>query len=113
MIRIAPELKPFYHNIQDDHFAILKKIEEADNKAELAAIHQANMKRFTDVLAGYIRIKQSPKNFNNAKERLEQALQAIKKFNLDLDETLRQLNESDMKDFDVSLRMMQDERNNK
>lgn len=92
---------------------LLKKIEEADNKAELAAIHQANMKRFTDVLAGYIRIKQSPKNFNNAKERLEQALQAIKKFNLDLDETLRQLNESDMKDFDVSLRMMQDERNNK
>ncbi|HEN0401814.1 TPA: hypothetical protein U3P29_001382 [Streptococcus agalactiae] len=113
MIRIAPELKPFYHNIQDDHYAILKKIEKADNKAELAAIHQANMKRFTDVLAGYIRIKQSPKNFNNAKERLEQALQAIKKFNLDLDETLRQLNESDMKDFDVSLRMMQDERNNK
>ncbi|HEN7488316.1 TPA: hypothetical protein U7K54_001159 [Streptococcus agalactiae] len=113
-LHASPELEPISDQ-EDEMIRIAQelKVKETDNKAELAAIHQANMKRFTDVLAGYIRIKQSPKNFNNAKERLEQALQAIKKFNLDLDETLRQLNESDMKDFDVSLRMMQDERNSK
>ncbi|AND80004.1 hypothetical protein [Streptococcus pantholopis] len=102
----APELIKVYDSIQTDHQAILKKIEEADNKAELTALHQANMQRFQDILDGYLKIKSTPKNYYNAEERLEKAKAALEQFDLDLDETLRQLNESDLKDFDVSLRMM-------
>lgn len=59
-----------------------------------------------DILEGYLKIKQAPKNFYNAEERLEKARLAIEKFDKELDETLRQLNERDLKDFDISLRIM-------
>lgn len=106
ILKRAPELNQVYTNIQRDHAAIIDKIEGMDNKAELTALHQANMHRFEDILAGYLKIKESPKDFYNSEERLSQAKAALEKFDLDLDETLRQLNESDLKDFDVSLRMM-------
>lgn len=106
--KFAPELKEYYQNVQTDHKRILKKLEEADNTEELTAIHDSSMQQFYDILSGYLQIKESPKDYYNAEARLEQALEAIKKFDLDLDENLRQLNESALKDFEVSLRMMQD-----
>lgn len=106
ILQQAPELRNIYNNIQQDHAAILDKIAKADNKAELTAIHETNMNRFKDILAGYLKIKSSPKDYYNADERLAQARAALEKFDLDLDETLRKLNESDLKDFDISLRMM-------
>lgn len=109
IIKRAPELTEVYTNIQRDHASILEKIEQADNKAELLALHESNMKRFDDILTGYLKIKENPNNYYNAEERLAQAEAALEKFDLDLDETLRQLNESDLKDFDVSLRMMNTE----
>ncbi|WP_367007169.1 hypothetical protein ABZ559_02735 [Streptococcus sp. ZY19097] len=109
ILKRAPELTEVYTNIQRDHASILERIEQADNKAELLALHEANMKRFDDILTGYLKIKENPNNYYNAEERLAQAESALEKFDLDLDETLRQLNESDLKDFDVSLRMMNTE----
>lgn len=109
ILKRAPELTEVYTNIQRDHTSILEKIEQADNKAELLALHESNMKRFDDILTGYLKIKENPNNYYNAAERLAQAEAALEKFDLDLDETLRQLNESDLKDFDVSLRMMNTE----
>ena len=64
------------------------------------------MKRFRDILEGYLKIKQSPKDYYNADARLEQAQKALEQFDLDLDETLRRLNESQLQDFEISLRMM-------
>ncbi|MFC3928154.1 hypothetical protein ACVR05_09950 [Streptococcus caprae] len=106
IIKLAPEIMTTYTNIQRDHAAILDKIDKADNKAELTAIHETSMKRFHDILQGYLKIKESPKNFHNADERLELAKQAMEQFDLDLDQTLRELNESALSDFEVSLRMM-------
>ena len=57
-------------------------------------------------MEGYLKIKTSPKDFYNAKERLSSAKVAIEQFDLDLDETLRQLNEADLRDFDISLRIL-------
>lgn len=104
--KIAPEISETYDNILKDHLDILDKIKDADNRAELEALHQSNMKRFEDILSGYLDIKLSPKNYYNAEERLEKAKLALEKFDADLDETIRQLNENNMKDFDVSLRMI-------
>ena len=95
-----------------DHLTILKKIENADNKEELTALHEADMDRFRDILDGYLKIKKAPKNYYNADERLAKAKAAMEKFDLALDETLRKLNESDLKDFDISLRMMADDDTN-
>ncbi|MFC6995164.1 hypothetical protein [Streptococcus loxodontisalivarius] len=104
--KLAPEILETYRNIQADHRLVLEKLEKADNKAELEAIHDINMKRFDDILQGYLQIKRSPKDFYNADERLAQAKSALEKFDLDLDETLRKLNENQLSDFEISLRMM-------
>ena len=105
---LAPELLETIHNIQIDHEAILKKISqsESNNKEELTAIHQSQMEHYEDILEGYLKIKTSPKDFYNAEERLSSAKAAIEQFDLDLDETLRQLNEADLRDFDISLRIL-------
>lgn len=112
LLQYAPELTKLYNNIQKDHLTILEKIENADNKEELTALHEADMERFRDILEGYLKIKKSPKDYYNAEERLAQAKTAMEKFDLALDETLRKLNESDLKDFDISLRMMADDDTN-
>lgn len=104
----APEIATTYQNIQRDHMEILEKLKRAENASELKAIHEINMKRFGDILDGYLKIKESPKNYYNAEERLAQAKAALEKFDTDLDETLRQLNESQLSDFEISLRMMEE-----
>lgn len=108
LLKRAPELTTIYHNIQRDHRTIMEKIKKADNKEELTALHETNMQRFDNILTGYLKIKESPKDYYNAEERLAEAKAALEQFDLELDETLRQLNESGLKDFDVSLRMMRD-----
>ena len=106
ILQIAPEIIQPYRNIQKDHQLILQKIKEAQNQSELEVLHGINMKRFRDVLEGYLKIKQAPKDYYNADARLEQAQKALEQFDLDLDETLRRLNESQLQDFEISLRMM-------
>mgnify|MGYP000844412495 FL=1 len=109
---LAPELVATVHNIQIDHEAILQKISqsESNNKEELTAIHQSQMEHYEDILEGYLKIKASPKDFYNAEERLAKAKTAIEQFDLDLDEALRQLNEADLRDFDISLRILDKEK---
>lgn len=109
---LAPELVATVRNIQIDHEAILQKISqsESNNKEELTAIHQSQMEHYEDILEGYLKIKASPKDFYNAEERLAKAKAAIEQFDLDLDETLRQLNEADLRDFDISLRILDKEK---
>lgn len=104
----APELLTIYRNIQNDHLTILNRIKESKpgNQAELTALHEAEMTRFRDILQGYLRIKASPKDFHKADQRLEQARLAMETFDRDLDETLKELNEGDLQDFEISLRMM-------
>ncbi|MYN69222.1 hypothetical protein GLP18_03085 [Streptococcus suis] len=107
---IAPEILETYCNIQRDNLVILEKLENtSDKNEELTAIHEANMQRFNDILQGYVKIKRSPKDFFNAEERLAQAKLAMESFDKDLDDTIKQFNEADMKDFEVSLRMMKRE----
>ena len=106
VLQIAPEIIQPYRNIQKDHQLILQKIKEAQNQSELEVLHGINMKRFRDILEGYLKIKQAPKDYYNADVRLEQAQKALEQFDLDLDETLRRLNESQLQDFEISLRMM-------
>lgn len=109
---LAPELVATVRNIQIDHEAILQKISqsESNNKEELTAIHQSQMEHYEDILEGYLKIKASPKDFYNAEERLAKAKAAIEQFDLDLDEALRQLNEADLRDFDISLRILDREK---
>ena len=106
--QLAPEIALNYHNIARDHEAILQKIAQSDsgNKEELTAVHEAQMQRYQDVLTGYLKIKASPKDFKHADQRLQEAKEAIQQFDLALDETLQELNEADMRDFDISLRII-------
>lgn len=108
--QIAPEILETYCNVKRDDQVIQEKLANlTDKKEELTAIHETNMKRFNDILQGYLKIKAAPKDFFNAEERLQQAKQAMENFDQDLDLTIRQFNETDMQDFEISLRMMKKE----
>lgn len=106
--RLAPELSETLKNITIDHQAILNKImaSNSGNKEELTAVHQLDMERFEKILQGYLKIKSEPKNIKNADERLAQAKAAIEQFDLDLDYVLQTLNEAEMRDLDLNIRMM-------
>ena len=99
-------------NIAVDHQAILDKIATSaeGDKEELTAIHSLKMEKFKTILEGYLKIKANPKNYNRAEERLQQAKAAIEQFDLELDQVLRELNETDMRDFDISLRILEKDR---
>ena len=105
---VAPELAQTLANIACDHQEIINKIEASNfgDKEELATIHNLKMEKFQTVLEGYLKIKANPKNYNRSEERLEQARVAIEQFDLELDQVLRELNETDMRDFDISLRIL-------
>ncbi len=106
--KAVPELWPTLSNIQHDDVAIRQKIQEKKpgNQQELLAVHEANMARYQDILDGYLKIKADPKAYYQAEERLQKSQQALIHFDEELDETLRQINEGDMMNFEISLRMM-------
>ncbi|MGT2783981.1 hypothetical protein [Streptococcus merionis] len=109
--KAVPELWPTLENIQQDDAEIRQKIQEKNlpNQQELLAVHEANMARYQDILDGYLKIKAEPKAYYQAEERLLKSQRALAKFDEDLDETLRQINEDDMMNFEISLRMMNQE----
>lgn len=106
ILSIAPELATTYQNVQNDHIEILEQLKNLENAEELRVIHEINMKHYKDILDGYLKIKENPKNFYSAEERLAQSKLALEKFDADLDETLRKLNERQLNAFEISLRMM-------
>ncbi|MGQ7563343.1 hypothetical protein ACTGYT_04985 [Streptococcus suis] len=106
ILSIAPEIATTYQNVQNDHIEILEQLKNLENAEELRVIHEINMKHYKDILDGYLKIKENPKNFYSAEERLAQSKLALEKFDADLDETLRKLNERQLNEFEISLRMM-------
>lgn len=106
--RFAPEIFDTVHNIQLSHASIVKKITKSDSsdKEELLALHETQMRQFHDILAGYLKIKRSPTDYYDADERLEQAKTALESFDQQLLTNIRQLNENDLYEFKISLRMM-------
>ncbi|HFU3843741.1 TPA: hypothetical protein ACGO5P_000750 [Streptococcus suis] len=111
ILSIAPEIANTYQNVQNDHIEILEQLKNLENAEELRVIHEINMKHYKDILDGYLKIKENPKNFYSADERLAQSKLALEKFDADLDETLRKLNERQLNEFEISLRMMGQEAN--
>lgn len=111
ILSIAPEIATTYQNVQNDHIEILEQLKNLENAEELRVIHEINMKHYNDILDGYLKIKENPKNFYSAEDRLAQSKLALEKFDTDLDETLRKLNERQLNEFEISLRMMGKEEN--
>lgn len=106
ILSIAPEIATTYQNVQNDHIEILEQLKNLENAEELRVIHEINMKHYKDILDGYLKIKENPKNFYSAEDRLAQSKLVLEKFDTDLDETLRKLNERQLNEFEISLRMM-------
>lgn len=110
--QLAPEILEVYTKIERNRNLIAEKLEAANlsNKAELLAIHEGNMRNYEDVLSGYLKIRQEPTQYYKADERLNQARLTLLRVNEILTETLKQINENDMMNFEISLRLLQKER---
>ncbi|MGT2784333.1 hypothetical protein [Streptococcus merionis] len=109
--QIAPEVLEIYTSLAKSNEQIVAKLEQSElsNKNELLAIHQSNMRNFNDVLDGYIKIKEDPSQYFKAQERLDRAKLSLENGQKILTQTLRQINENDMMNFEISLRMLQNE----
>ncbi|MGT2911171.1 hypothetical protein ACVR1I_05595 [Streptococcus cameli] len=108
---VAPEVLELYSSLSKSNQQIVEKLEAStlSNKGELLAIHQGNMRNLNDVLDGYIKIKIEPHHYFQAQERLEKAKASLENGHQVLQETLRQINENDMMNFEISLRLLQNE----
>ena len=104
----APELIGLYRNIQKDNNEILYIIEKSNpsNAYELLAEQEIIANRVADLINGYLEIKKDPKNVHNATVRMEDAIKALTIIDTDLDEKLKTLNEPNLHDFDVTLKLI-------
>lgn len=104
----APELLEAVTAISQDSQTIMDRLLTSDssNKAELRQLHETNMTRFKAILDGYLAIKRSPNHYYDAKGRLATAQTTIEGFALALKDQLKQLNENDMHEFEVNLRLL-------
>ncbi|MGT2756189.1 hypothetical protein [Streptococcus ovuberis] len=109
--QVAPEILETYTSLSKSHEQIVEKLEKAQlaNKKELLAIHLSNMRNFNDVLDGYLRIKEDPSQYFKAEDRLKQAKFSLESGQEILKQTLRQINENDMMNFEISLRLLQND----
>lgn len=82
------------------------KASTSGNQAELLQLHQTNMDRFTSILNGYLAIHRQPNHYFQAQDRLHTAKTSMEGFAHSLKEQLRQLNENDMREFEVNLRLL-------
>lgn len=105
---LAPELLTTVSAVQKDSQTILRLIRssKSGNQAELLELHETNIRRFSNILDGYLKIKASPNYYYDADQRLETARATMAAFENNLKEQVRQLNENDMHEFEVNLRLL-------
>lgn len=94
--------------IYADNQTIIEQVKASTsgNQAELLQLHQTNMDRFQSILTGYLAIQKSPSHYFDAQNRLDTAKTSMEAFAHSLKEQLRQLNENDMREFEVNLRLL-------
>lgn len=105
---LAPELLEVVRSVQLDVMTIERLIADSQsgNQAELLTLHKTNHQRFQTVLKGYLTIKANPNHYYDAQDRLATAQATLTRFADTLKEQVRQLNENDMHEFEVNLRLL-------
>lgn len=105
----APEIYELYLRIHEKNVeidALIQKI-SSHQMQELMAEHGIVVDQFSDIVTGYLKIKQEPEHYHGADERLERARQALELLDEQLTFSLRQLNEENLTEFEISLQMIQ------
>lgn len=110
--KVAPEIYELYLAIHEKNVKIDSLIQQMDNNQieELTAEHGVVVDQFSDILSGYLKIKQNPEHYHEAEERLIKARRALELLEEQLTFSLRQLNEENLAEFEISLRMIQQEK---
>ena len=106
----APHMLGTYQDIKNYQEALFNKYIKQDNTSEMAAVYDVETKRLNDVLDGYLAIKQHPDYYKGADVRAKNAEQTLKGFANHLLKLVQEANEVDLKDFEISLRMMPKEK---
>ncbi|HFI0398903.1 TPA: type I restriction endonuclease subunit R [Streptococcus suis] len=102
----APELLEEINLINDYQTGLLEKLERQDNAQELEAVYQIEQDRLIDILKGYLDIKRKPSHYAEAEQKLTAAFGQLIGFRKHLHNLLQKVNEEDLKDFQVSMRLL-------
>ncbi|WP_261309694.1 type I restriction endonuclease subunit R [Streptococcus suis] len=106
----APELLEEMKAIEEYQTGLLEKLERQDNALELEAVYQVEQARLTDIVKGYLDIKRKPDHYAQAEQKLADAHGQLIGFRKHLHKLLQKVNEEDLKDFQVSLRLLPGQR---
>jgi hypothetical protein len=103
-----PEIKTSVTTIMNDDSKIINQLtkSETSDKQELIDLHQVTMEHFINVVTTYFSIKDAPENFHDAEQRLETIKSTVIKYDRDLDGVIQKINENNLHDFEVALRMV-------
>lgn len=105
---LAPEIRETVAHVHQSSQSIQAQITTAKsgNQAELLQLHQTAMRHFNSILEGYLKLKATPNAYYDVDKRLTAAKAAMEQFEQELTDQVRQLNENDMHDFEVTLRLL-------
>lgn len=104
--KTAPELTKVVSNINEYQETLRKKLENQESFLETTAILEVNQRRILDLIDGYLKMRKTPLHYKQVQERLSQAQEQIKAYEKDLLEQLQILNEQQLSDFDISLKLL-------
>lgn len=109
----APELYQAYKDISDNHQTLMNL---SANNLEKQTQHEIKMNRVDDVVNGYIMINDNSNHVSNADDKLTRAIEAIEQlviaYDNEVDKVTIEVNDQDLNDFEISLRLLEQDNNN-
>lgn len=96
--------------IERQNIVILEKIQKfSDRREELITSQEIYIKRFSDVVDGYYKIIENLNLVENSEQRLEEAETIIVNFYDQQIATLKMLNNNELREFDISLKLLKED----
>ena len=100
----APQLAEQFSDIKDK----LSRLSEQDPSAERDASREITMERVNDIVSGYLMVQRN-ESIENADSYLERSHNALESIQTKLEKELTELDKEDLYDFEVSLRLIEQE----
>ena len=103
---LAPEILDVCSRLRKSQTALLEKITTQSGQTELQVVSDRDFARVADILQTYLKIRCQPEHYQKAEQRLADAHMKLEALDKEILERVRQVNESVLKDFEVSMRLV-------
>lgn len=103
------ELGQLHDDIASKYLKLRDLVMENPIHQETLAVFEVNYQRYEDIVTGFATIAEEPEDHYNAEERMATALDLMRQYAAYQQESIRQLNKQRLIEFDISVRLMEEE----